>query len=127
MWLKSTAAWRKRGERVQRLVDHDALGNVQQRAAGPAGGVQRGEFVGVQIDGAEQMLVDQIAVLANQFVETAEEHALLGPLRHSIALTQFDGSAVERRCAAGKLNAVRQQSRRACRLPPCAEADAAAD
>ena len=66
---------------MQRLVDFHAFGHIEERATGPAGGVQGGEFIGVQIDGAKQMLADQVAVLADEFVEAAEEDALLGPFR----------------------------------------------
>ena len=57
------AAWRQARENVQRLLDHHALGNVQKRSAGPAGRMERGEFIGVKIDGlGEQIRLHQLGI-----------------------------------------------------------------
>ena len=77
---RSAAAVGQRREHVQRLIDHHAAGDVQQVSARPAGGVQGGELVVVRIRRLPlQQRPQPIAVLQQQPVETAEQHALLRP------------------------------------------------
>ena len=92
----------KRRERVKRPIDHHAARHVEQRAAGPAGGVQRGEFVVVRIHRPEQMRLHQLAMLGHKRVETAEQHAASGPFRfqlgrHDAAVEQPRSSRPVRR------------------------------
>ena len=38
---------------MERFVDNDAFGNIEERAAGPTGGVEGGEFIGAMIHHAK--------------------------------------------------------------------------
>ncbi len=93
-------------EHVQRFVDRHAAGHVQQRAAGPGGGVQGREFIGSHVERAKQMRANQIAVLFDELIEAAEEHAPLAPLFVQAGRVR---AAIDGRDLPAQLNAVRQQ------------------
>ena len=79
------AAIRNRRERMQRLIEPHVLRHVQQRAARPAGRVERRKLIFVRIDDAAlEERPQQVAVLAHQLAQPAEQHALLGPFRREL-------------------------------------------
>jgi hypothetical protein len=92
---------------VKRLIDLHAARNVQQRAARPASGVQRREFIVVGVHRAKQVRLDQVAVLGNERVQAAEQHAALGPLWIKRCRNQV---TVERNHPPGQFDALRQES-----------------
>src|SRR3954452_2776230 len=61
---------------LQRHLDVDARGHVDERAARPHGAVERREFVVVRRDDRREVLLDEVLVLAQRGVHVREDHAL---------------------------------------------------
>src|SRR5581483_6713813 len=62
---------------LERHLDLDARGDVNERAAGPDGGVERRELVVVGRDDRGPVLAHDVLVLAKGRVHVGEDHALL--------------------------------------------------
>jgi len=63
---------------VDREVDGNVLGDVDERPAGPERAVKRGEPVGVRRDRRHEVLANQVGVLPDGRLHAAEDHPLVG-------------------------------------------------
>src|ERR1700730_1523396 len=60
----------------QRMLDADTVGNVDEGAAGEERCVQGGELIAIGFNGAEEIALDQIAMLASGLRQRHEDHPL---------------------------------------------------
>src|SRR6202023_933141 len=60
----------------QRMLDADAVGNVDEGAAGEESRVQSRKLIAIGFNGAEEIALHQIAMLASVLPPLHEDHAL---------------------------------------------------
>lgn len=100
---------------MKRLIDDDSPGDMEQRAARPAGRVQGGKLVGVRCDDPlEKIGLHERLPLGDRRGKRLEDHAPGGPFRRQMLL---DGAAVQRRELPAQVDALGQQRRQPARLP----------
>ena len=74
---------------LQGDVDFNAGRDVDEGAAGPDGGVERGELVVVGRDHGGEVLADEFGVLTQRLVGAEEEHALLFQVFADVVVDDF--------------------------------------
>ena len=66
---------------LKRVLDHQSVGDVQERPAGPEGGVGGLQLVAVDRQSLGVPLLEQLCVLTGRVFERAQDHAALGQPR----------------------------------------------